>query len=291
DEREREGAVKNAIRDLEEKLRVLRDEEVVFRVSPSGWTNMGYEYEETQAQIFWRQGEKIRGLTVRTKADLTQIREFFERLGVVIPEFQNEKELIKYITSLNITLPYSEEEFLEFLTERFSSNDHKGRDLQPQIINWLMTDGDFKHFDEIVELIEFLEQKLREGDFEDFSSLLGFVLMAMAGNEFRKSYLNKGFSSWNQTDLRYLPFGLYDETFNYLQSLPGCAGGGEGQIFSRFILSSFGTVVISEVQKETDKLHCVTCPFCKKVVDAEIIFRNGKKLIRCPSCGVEVEKK
>jgi hypothetical protein len=286
DEREREGVVKKAIEDLEQKLKLLDEGQIVFRVSPPGWTNMGYDYTETQTQLFWREGEKIRGLTIRTQADLNQIRNFLKELGVIVPEFSDKKELIKYLTSLNLILPYYKENFLEFIIKQFSQFDHRGRPFDLQIRNWLMTDGDFKHFDEIVGLIEFLESKLTKGDYDDFPSLLGFTLMVMVGNEMGRV---KRFLKVSEADLRYLPLNLYDETFKYLQSLPGCAGSGGGLISSPFSLSSFGPIEIKGQTEEINSLKCVTCPFCNCVVDAEILRRNGKKFIHCPSCGVEVE--
>jgi ssDNA-binding Zn-finger/Zn-ribbon topoisomerase 1 len=295
DEREREGVVKQAMKDLEEKLKVLRGDEIIFRVSPSGWTNMGYDYTETQTQIFWRDEDKIRGLTIRSKVDLSKIKNFLELLGVQLPEVYNEKDLIKYITSLNITLPYPKDKFLEFLLKNFSQFDHRGKLLVEQFENWFENDGNFKHLDELSQLMRFLEEKIKDGlqrndlSSSDLSSLLGFVLMSMAGLDLRQRSLLRD-SQFSNLDVRYLPLDTYDRVFNHLQSLPGCAGGGVSlSNFGRFVLSSFGPTEITGNKSESNQLKCVNCPFCHKVVDADIIARNGKKFIHCPSCGAEVE--
>ena len=315
---ERDGVVFNAMVDLEEKIKHLGDNELIFRISPSGWTGLGYNYTESQSQIYWREGDKIRGLTIRLNAGLGEIIDFLETLEIISPNFSNslrklieinKREAIKEITSLNLVLNDKLNDFLESLAHHFKT-DHRGKDLADSILRWQTTEFDFHQYDELTNLINWLEWRLREKGLqskEELEMILGFVLMVMAGQELKKtqpssaSYYNHYFLSESlYLDSRYLPSFFYNQVFNYLQSLPGCAGGRifgreeERDIFgifekNRFRLNPFGVQEIDD-KNSSDSLKCVTCPFCKKIVDAKIVHKEDGDYIRCPSCNAEVKK-
>ena len=316
DKKERDGVVTQAMIDLEERIRNLGDNELIFRISPSGWTGLGYNYTESQSQIYWREGDKIRGLTIRLNAGLGEIIDFLETLKIISSDFSNnlrklnERESIKEITSLNLVLNDTLNDFLESLANHFRT-DHRGENLADSILSWQTTESDFHHYDELANLINWLEWRLREmikkglQSKEELEMILGFVLMAMAGQELKKtkpsstSYYNY-YSESLYLDSRYLPSFFYDQVFNHLQSLSGCAGGGifgkeeERDIFgifgkNRFRLNPFGVQEIDD-KNSSDSLKCVTCPFCKKIVDAEIVHKDGHDYIHCPSCNAEVKK-
>jgi len=314
DPKERDGVVVDAMRDLEEKIKNLGDNQLIFRISPSGWTGLGYNYTESQSQIYWREGDKIRGLTIRLNADLEKIINFFEKFSSYflneIRSKVDEKEKIKAITKLNLVFNCNPVDFLNFLSEYFKT-DHRGRNLLDSISNWRQSEFDFHHYDELTNLINWLEYRLRKKGLqskEELEMILSFVLMAMAGQEFRKT---KSYSASNYNDYsllseslcldpRYLPSFFYNQVFDYLSSLPGCAGGG---IFKRnqlnvfsissrsndFLLDPFGVREIDNVSY-SEKLRCVTCPFCKQVVDAEIVHEESGDYIQCPSCKAKVKK-
>lgn len=288
DSREREGVVKEAMIDLERKLKDLKEEEIIFRISPSGWTGLDYDYSETQAQVFWRDKDRFRGLTIRTQIGLKEILSLVSSLGVDISTELNEKALIKYITSLNVTLPYSSWEFVQFLIDKFNNRDHQGRNLQAQIINWWERDHDFAHFDEIASLVNYLEKKVGElvnrgysdGKIEEeLPKLVGFVLMGMVGNvndnAWEYSYRNIFYS-----ESRFLASNVYDKTINYLQSLAGCAGGGKS--IGESILTPFGTVGVIEADKYGSREF--ECPHCHKSIRRP----KDQLLEKCPHCGGDV---
>ncbi len=290
DPKERGGAVLEAMIDLQERLKNLDKNEVIFRISPSGWTGLGYEYTETQTQVLWRDKDKFRGLTIRTQIELKQILSLISSLGVEIPQHLNDqKEIIKWITSLNITLPYPIEEFIQWLMEAVNNQDHQGRDLKRQMNNWLEKDSDFRRFDDIASLVNFLEARIKnlvnrsnslEEIREKLPSLISFVLMAMAGDFQRE----KGDYDQGQiiidSSTRFLPTANYDKVFNYLQSLPGCAGG--GNVSGDFVLTSFGTRAVVENDKYGSREF--DCPHC-----GEKVLRPKDVLLeKCPHCGGDV---
>ncbi|MFN4212685.1 MAG: zinc ribbon domain-containing protein [Microgenomates group bacterium] len=289
DPRERDGIVLKTIVDLERRLINLREGEIIFRISPSGWTGLNYDYTETQAQVFWKDKDRFRGLTIRTQINLSEILELLSDLNVAIPsEFDDEKEIIKYITSLNITLPYSSWQFIQFLAEKFANRDHRGENLEEQIKNWRENDGDFARFDEISGLVGFLEKKVvglvnsgcsAEEVKEELRSLIGFVLMGMVGD--RKD--NRGIYHERNTfhyDSRFLPAGFYNKIFDKLMSLPGCAGGG-GSV-GEFVLTPFGTVGVVQVDKYGSREF--ECPHCHK----NVVRPKDQLLEKCPHCGGDV---
>ena len=309
---ERDGVVFDAMVDLEEKIKYLGDNELIFRISPSGWTGLGYDYTESQSQIYWREGDKIRGLTIRLNADFGEIIDFLETLKIIPPDFLNnlrklnEREAIKKLTSLNLVLNDTLNDFLESLANHFKT-DHRGKDLADSILSWQTTESDFHRYDELANLINWLEWRLRKKGLqskEELEMILGFVLMTMAGQEMKKtkpsftSYYNY-YSESLYLDSRNLPSFFYNQALNHLQSLSGCAGGGifereGGNIFgifenNLFRLNPFGPQEIDD-KNSSDSLKCVTCPFCKKIVDAKIVHKEDGDYIHCPSCNAEVKK-
>ena len=305
DPKERDGVVFDAMKDLEEKIKNLDDSQLIFRISPSGWTGLGYRYTESQAQIYWREGDKVRGLTVRLEDDLGKITDFLQRLGIFFSPDLDEKKIIKKITSLNLFINDKCDSFIYYLASYFEK-DHRGRSLMDSILTWQNNESDFRYYDELVDLISFLEQTIKQGKIrskEDLEMFLAFVLMMMSGQEMQKKEKTLSKFSISKTqyysDLRYIPFNFYNKVFDYLNSLPGCAGSGKktegidifgiSSVERIFKTTPFGVQDI-ERKSSVESLKCVTCPFCKETVDAEIIHRDGHDYIRCPSCNAEVEK-
>ncbi len=292
DGRERNGAVLKAMNDLEKKLKVLEQGEIVFRISPAGWTGLDYDYKETQAQVLWKDKEgKIRGLTIRTQIHLQGILSIISSLGVDIPcqlISGDETNLVSYITSLNITCDWPLLELIEFLTDKFNYQDHRKRDLRSQINNWWHEDYDFKHFDEIAGLIDFLEKRIKklvdvnysaEEIKKELKGLISFVLVGMVSGRGKSED-----DSWKvcfYPDTRFLPDNYYDQAVIYLQSLTGCAGGGSAE--KGFLLTPFGTVTIFEDDKYGSREF--ECPHCHKTV----LRPEGELLDKCPYCGENVK--
>lgn len=304
DEEERDGAVKEAMEDLERQLILLKEEEMIFRVSPMGWTGLGYDYTETQFQLFWKKGNLIRGLTIRTGANLEAI------VKMLKDEFQRDlsllsgEELIKAITKINITSPFSLEDLVEIVSQASGGRDHQGRDLIPQFERWKSNDGSYKTYDQLILLLNFLENRIIDSLNDDrfnqneLEALLGFALMIMAEKDKKEKenllQINYRHSFSLDTQYSVIDQRRLNQIFSYLMSLPGCAGGGQSEEtysifdFNRFKLTPFGPVdiVLGESKdKESSVLKCVNCPFCHQTVDAKI----EKGYIICPSCGAKAK--
>ncbi len=304
-EKEREGATKRAMIDLEKKLLDFPPGAVILRVSPKGWTNMGYEYTETQWQILYKEREDlIRGLTIRTQADLEAIINFLrDQFGIDFSSL-SEKDKLKAITSLNIIINQNEKFFdflplIELISLASENRDHRNRNLLESYHDWQKRDGDFQRYDRLTDLLDFLEEKLkRKSTNEEIDSLLAFALIQMGSKEMieRKIIFSPTSSFFTSGDRALAPPINFQQVLDYLQTLPGCAGGGTfGSLgnnlyqgpFSSFVLTSFGSIEISSINSQNDKnkLLCVDCPFCHQTVDAEVY--DGK--IHCPNCGAEAE--
>jgi len=301
---ERDGVVFDAMVDLEEKIKHLGDNDLIFRISPSGWTGLGYDYTESQSQIYWREGDKIRGLTIRLNADFGEIIDFLETLKIISPDFSNnlrklnEREAIKKLTSLNLVLNDTLNDFLESLANHFKT-DHRGKNLADSILSWQTTESDFHQYDELANLINWLEWRLRKKGFqskEELEMILGFVLMTMAGQGMKKtkpsftSYYNY-YSESLYLDSRHLPSFSYNQALNHLQSLSGCAGGGifgreeGGDIFvlgdRHFILDPFGVIEIE------DRYPDYQCPKCGTTIKGELKNQPDTWHKNCPHCEYE----
>ncbi len=302
-EKEREGATKAAMIDLEKKLLDSPAGTVILRFSPKGWTNMGYDYTETQWQILYKENEEIiRGLTIRTQADLEAIINFLRNQFDIDYSSLNERDKLKAITSLNILLDLNEPAFnflpfVELIAHISQNRNHCNGNLLESYQNWQKRDGDFQRYDQLTDLLDFLEKKLkRKLTSEEIDSLLAFALIQMGSKEMlekKLEFVSMQTQSITDTNVVSPPLPDYQRILRYLQTLPGCAGGGtfdslgnnlyQGP-FSSFVLTPFGSIeVSSETTKNKEKLLCVNCPFCHQTVDAEIY--DGK--IHCPKCGAE----
>lgn len=292
---EREGALKEGIVDLEKKLKILSSGQMILRVSPLGWTNLGYEFDETQSQIFWKENGNIRGLTLRSNISLDEIIGMFQSLGINLPDDLSDKEKIKRIVRENIELPSDFN--IEDLIEKYFLFDHRGESLAPQYQQWLRQDGVFASYDEIREMVDFVEERIRKLINEGYSDgavgdelkiILSFALMMMMmGNQMKDEMIFPHQKVEFSADTVFLPPAVYDRVFNKLQSLPGCAGFGSSSLVegmdSLSIMTPFGPVKVSESEEKV--LKCVHCPFCGKTVDAQIITKDDGQYIHCPECG------
>jgi len=85
------------------------------------------------------------------------------------------------------------------------------------------------------------------------------------------------------------------ESFMQEQYIMFASACGAGSGFGKSNSSPFSSIVnrVSEnmsyssmsSQTESTKLLCVTCPFCKEEVDADIVNDGNGKIICCPNCG------
>ncbi len=317
DKEERDGVVYQALIDLEEKLKQLQPGEFIFRVSPAGWTGKNYQYTETQSQLYWQDGDKIRGLTIRTKTAIEDIEKFLGILGICVPKNLDEKEKIKWLTSLNITFSRLNE-FITLFSQFFNLSIKDELIISSQILSMIENHNLFRFYDEISDLIDwanvktkqladqFLDGRLSEEEFKRYLDFLfGFILMKFTEKELKRDNVHLALENFRQLkegrlsvsyDTRHpLILNLnYDQIFNHLKSVSGCSGGGneneglfgENSWRGLFENSIFGPRGLSNSEK-TDKYGSLEfeCPHCHQKIK-----RTEDTLIeKCPKCGGDVK--
>jgi predicted RNA-binding Zn-ribbon protein involved in translation (DUF1610 family) len=304
-EEERDGAVKEAMIDLEEKLLEANIGDMIFRISPKGWTGMGYDYNETQIQLLLKEDENtIRGLTVRTNLNLPEIMDL---INLIVSKrewkewtdslrYKPENEVLKVITASNFSLGQRNlTDLIELIAQITENKDHQGNDLIEQFRQWISTDQNFNFYDQIVNLIDWLKFNLskiyqkEQPSLEEISRLLAFALIQLGEKERREKKMrqipfvaNNSFSF----DTRYYPPTInYQETFNYLLAQPGCAGGGESQkdgLFGSIKLTPFGTIGIEN--SGSDRYPDYQCPHCGETIRGEKKGHPEEWHKECPHC-------
>jgi hypothetical protein len=301
DSRERDGAVLQAMMDLEQKLLKANIGDMIFRISPKGWTGMGFDYTETQMQIFWKEKKDIvRGLTVRTDSNLPEILDLINSLignegWTNSLKDKQENEVLKIITASNFSLGQRNlTDLIELIAQITENKDHQGNDLIKQFRQWINNDKNFNFYDQIVNLIDWLKFNLstihqeKQLSFEQINPLLAFALIQLGEKERREkengqtSFVSNTFVSF---DTRYPPPINYQETFNYLLAQPGCAGGGESQrdsLSGGIRLTPFGTIEIEN--SESDRYPDYQCPHCGKTIRGEKKGHPEEWHKECPHC-------
>jgi len=298
---ERDGAVLQGMIDLEKKLLDANIGDVILRISPKGWTGIGYDYTETQMQILWKENKNIvRGLTVRTDLNLPDILNLINSLinneDWIDPlKNKQEIEILKTITSSNFSLGQKNlADLIELIAQITENKDHQGNDLIKQFKQWINTDQNFDSYDQIVNLIDWLKSNLskiyKENQIssEQINSLLAFVLIQLGEKGRKEKKAHQSTSEFNYLiyyDIRYPPPINYQDTFNYLLEQPGCAGGGISQkdgMFATIRLTPFGTIKIEN--NESDRYPDYQCPSCGKTIKGEKKGHPEEWHKECPHC-------
>ncbi|GAB4219947.1 MAG: hypothetical protein Fur009_8320 [Candidatus Microgenomates bacterium] len=300
DKEERDGAVYDATADLEKELQKLTEREFIFRVSPDGWTGRNYQYTETQSQLYWKDGEKIRGLTIRSKTPLSDIENFLKILGIDIFSKTDEKERIKSITRLNLKfqdLP----NFLKLFSLYFENTNREEKLDMDKIKQMINTPDFFIFYDEISDLIEWTRSYLlnvinsasnHEEVDKSIDFLFGFILMKLTEKEQEKIKTKFDLEALQQSIISYdtlypqIYYLNYDRLFTSLKAVSGCSGGGvnneenEGLFGTSswrglFENSIFG---VRGIKNEDEFFEC---PKCHGKIP------SGKGIEVCPHCGMK----
>jgi len=313
DPQEREGAVLKAMEDLEQKMLNASIGDIYFRVSPKGWTGMGYDYTETQIQLFWKESDEIvRGLTIRTDLDLAEIFQLislltgakqWQFLGGGADDELAKREIIKVITASNFFLENVKglegiAQTIEIIAQVSGNRDHRGNGLIDQFYQWVNSDSQFIFYGQIVGLIEWLKkelsQRFKEGKVspEEVGSLLAFTIIHLGERGRREreelEFGRPDYSDFNIIfyDTRYPPLIDYQQIVNFLLAQPGCAGGGESQdLFGNIKLTPFGTTRIES--SYSDRYPDYQCPSCGRTIQGEKKDHPEEWKTRCPHCGYQ----
>jgi predicted RNA-binding Zn-ribbon protein involved in translation (DUF1610 family) len=251
-------------------------------------------------QILWKEKEDIvRGLTVRTDLNLQEILDLIHLLigNDPLPHTLEDKEneAIKAITTFNFKLKNAYlGELIGLIAQITENKDHQGNDLIEQFKQWINTDQNFNFYDQIVNLIDWLEFNLstiyqeKQLSFEQINPLLAFALIQLGEKERREKENGRTSFVSNTSvsfDTRYPPPTNYQETFNYLLTQPGCAGGGQSQkdsLFGGIRLTPFGTIGIED--SDSDRYPDYQCPDCGKTIRGEKKGHPEEWHKECPHC-------
>ncbi|GIW64626.1 MAG: hypothetical protein KatS3mg092_0559 [Patescibacteria group bacterium] len=308
DKEEREGAVYQGILDLELKLKQLKEGEFIFRTSPQGWTGKNYQYTETQSQIYWRDGGKIRGLTIRTDTSLDAILNFLKSLDIEINSNLPEKEKLKVITGLNIQ--FSDfESFLRLFLNYFQKTNRNEAINENRISQMIGNHDLFRFYDEISDIVDwsrdYLMNLLKNSQQQELERgidfLFGFILMKLTEKEQEKTMIN--FDPRKQQEFNFYPDTRYllvyqpnyESLFNSLKMMSGCSGGGNNKSEKLFGVNSWRGSFENNIfgprgilfEEKSDKYGSLEfeCPHCHKKVE-----RPENTLIeKCPKCGGDVK--
>lgn len=302
-------------------LRTAPADSFAIVVSPAGWTNLftkkGEAINHKENQIYalrTKEDGTLDSLTFRIEATPEQIEAFQRDLGRTIPKTYNSRDRIKQI-QLNVACLTPEDasklenpvnsfnDLIDLMQKavgdrpdayqgksfdemRIFLQDPKkfthGHPLTPLLIDRLQgfvrdefataqSAEDLTRRLEIAHAITILHQNKMYREEEEEEERTGKKRENNErGMRSRDVLLNEGHSAGGMD---------YLEEQRKLKQRPGCGGGGT--------TTSMGSSRLGEIDKSSSKDgQCVTCPFCKTLVDA--IVTESK--IECPSCHKTADK-
>ncbi|MBI4130808.1 hypothetical protein HY468_05810 [Candidatus Roizmanbacteria bacterium] len=331
-ETERDGVVKQSAQQIEAFLKTAPSGTVAFFTSPPGWSGLTTDKEtpitfpDTQTYLFRiKHDGTIESATVQTQMTIDENRQLLESFGERCSQnFQSlsSREQIKSITGkvVQFSADYGagQNPFQEVVqrihnivgsdvaskTATFDSIFH---DLHR--INSLMETDQITH-DALLalknDLATLTEEVLRgQISIAALGERIGEAVLTIASyaqiekqqrnntNKRRYSEQTPDYSS-KLVDPSFA-FSHLEDTLVFLQTLPGCNGGGNtlnGLRNSTTVVLSAGGLRLgmidsldTENSSSNDLLECVRCPFCEEIVNA--YKKNGR--IHCPSCKESVE--
>lgn len=290
-EKERNGSVKRALGDqVEPFLLTAPNGSIAVMTSPSGWTGMRDEqgneirYPDSQTYILQKRGKDIVGFAMRTDFILGEHSELLRTLKVLygleysVPD--EHASVCDFVETVATITPSEEDIAIEDIVDVMKivrsnlsqkTDAYKGRGWQ-EAYEDLARGDELWYFDRKIEkmVAEFIEYSLyRALTMEDVQESLAVTILRIAKFLRGKNLLKPvGISPKGGIDFLPITFGA---VFKDVQSIPGCAGGGAHTLVNSLTPRHSLTEEI---------MYCVTCPFCKEVVDA--ILTQDK--IICPKC-------
>lgn len=280
-EQERDGSVKRSVRKIQQFFLNSNtpDGALAIMTSPSGWSGFTDQegrpivYPDSQTHIFQKRTEEIVGFTIRTDFSLEEHRELLKRLqgyDIVL----REATVSDYVNHVVGIIPVNTEMKIQNIVDTMKGTridisqsyfaykdrswDEVYRDLDRREELWRFDERTKEIVEEFKEYV-FSHHLTREG-----------VKEALAVTVFRVAKFLRG-EKHHQVSKSYKGDIPYGHVLREVQSLPGCAGGGN---------DNFVDSITPRHTLSADVMNCVTCPFCNKIVDA--ILTEDE--IICPDC-------
>ena len=296
-EKERRGAVKESILQVEEFLLNSPCNSIVIMTSPEGWNGFdGITYLDTQTGIFQvQQNGKPIGFTVRTDMTLEENKKLLRSLGKEIPNSASLNDQITDIVARPVFITHSQGqvpwEFADIVNiiksikgSHFAYKNRPFSEIYEQLKNpehLLTIDATTRQL--VDELKEFFRTQLLEGPFDRqaLEMALGKTILELA-YAIRRPKMPSQEQLYQQPAIltRDIPYGAI---LTELQTLPGCNGGGSTgkiSVFGGSFAPRFA-VFAPFAQTESKDTSDFPCPRCGHM----IIYGSGTK--ECPSCGLE----
>ena len=226
-------------------------------------------YPDTQTYVYMvDQNGQIDAITLISDMNLSQNERFLEKMGEVY--VKGAENAVR--SALFFKEGFDFYDVLKTIQEVMGTESVKGDKTLSEMSNFITRRHELMALDEftnrlICEFENWVIENIHSVDSQSMDLLkrkIAKTILTISHNMMAKER--------NQGNVSRINYG---EALSYMQSLPGCAGGG-------IINTVNGPRRVDEI-----KILCCTCPFCGKEVSAEIY--NGK--IHCPKCKEEKEWK
>lgn len=318
DEKERDGAVKQSVLEMEQFLIDARPGSLVMMTSPSGWSGYdGITYPDTQTYAVEVQRDgSLRGFTLKTDMSLTQNKELLGRYRGLDHESLsnlNDKTAIKQLVSTVIKFYPEDKKKIEGIIQdikHIKDNevayvDSIGRsryflEMMEHLANpeslWTLDETTQELADKLKEYISYRIQQPDPTMAQDIRVALGYTilqLMYKVRPPIRGAEMRSGAVYHPSEEQTILPFDPRREA-EEMSKIPGCAGGGNNGKNGTVDSVTTRRAILNGEASLGDKCSCGAnldnhyhCPGCNKKYADETHVAEGARTKTCENkqCG------
>jgi len=309
-EKERRGAIKKSVEDVEEFLISAPQGSMALLTNPDGWSGYsGITYQDTQTHL-WRVMEdgKPMGFTVRTDMTLAQNQKLLEYFGKeLIKRGSTEDQLVEIVSTPMFIRSYPGQKQWQFedlvdIIKYTKGSDvaYKNRpfsEIYQQLQNpqklWTLDTTTQKLTN---ELKAFIQGRLAGESYkrQDLEIALGITILKLV-QAIRQPQLNYP-SARTSYQLDIHPkqaLAGYRTTLSIVQMLPGCNGGGglnqgaEVFVFAGSLIPRLAINIPFTQNEDTSDFPCGGTK--KDGSPCTYIVKYGSGIRKCPECGNEAK--
>ncbi|MDP2632100.1 MAG: hypothetical protein Q8P25_00050 [Candidatus Curtissbacteria bacterium] len=308
-EKERRGAIKKSVEDVEEFLISAPPGSMAVLTSPDGWSGFsGITYQDTQTYL-WRVMEdgKPMGFTVRTDMTLAQNQKLLEYLGKDLTKRGSmEDQLVEIVSNPMFIRSYPDqkqwhfEDLVDIIKYAKGSDVAYKNRLFEEIYQQLHYPQKLWTLDSATQkltsdLKTFIQNKLANETFkrQDLEIALGSTVLKLA-QAIMQPQLYKPTQTFYQQDIHpQQAIAGYRAMLSIVQKLPGCnGGGGSNQKAEVFVFAGSLTprLAINELFTDGEDTSDFPCGGTKKDGSpCTYIVKYGSGIKKCPECGNEAK--